>query len=326
MIQEEYNLLLPLLQKLENEAVYILEDWFSDIKFKYDRIESRIKTWDSILDKITRKDLNDQLDSITDVLGLRIICLFIADLDKVRESLYEVFEIISEDDKVNNGDIDRFGYQSVHYIVQLKDSYSGPRYKKIKKIQFEIQVRTIAMHSWANISHHLSYKKDTDVPKELLKDFYALSGLFHIADKLYQEFNIASQKHNKVLINTDYSKILDSPLNLDTFKAYIRNKIPERSSSNNEDLSELISELKAFGINKIRTIDNVYNKCFDVFTQYEKDHPASDEMNTVPYIDIGIIRIMFSILSDEFIKIRGVGSLKKQYVKYRELLPDLSIS
>ena len=66
-------------------------------------------------------------------------------------------------------------------VAIMRAEYSGPRYDNIAVLPFEIQVRTIAMDAWANVSHHLDYKSDKDVPAELRKDFYALSGLFYLA-------------------------------------------------------------------------------------------------------------------------------------------------
>ncbi|MBI4489516.1 MAG: hypothetical protein HY694_10565 [Deltaproteobacteria bacterium] len=50
-------------------------------------------------------------------------------------------------------------------------------------VPFEIQIRTIAQDAWASISHYLDYKKESDIPAQLRRDFYALSGLFYVADR-----------------------------------------------------------------------------------------------------------------------------------------------
>ncbi len=60
----------------------------------------------------------------------------------------------------------------------MKRDYKGPRYDTIVGMPFEIQVRTILMDAWANVSHYLAYKSDIDVPINLQRDFYALGGLF----------------------------------------------------------------------------------------------------------------------------------------------------
>lgn len=121
---------------------------------------------------------------------------------------------------------------SVHFIARMKQAYSGPRYDKIAGFLFEIQVRTIAMDAWANVSHHLDYKTDKDVPAELRKDFYALSGLFYVADRHFEMFysqSIESRKQMKELFE-DTASLEDKAmqeLNLDTLSAYLVTKFPD---------------------------------------------------------------------------------------------------
>ncbi|VDN46192.1 protein of unknown function [Petrocella atlantisensis] len=49
--------------------------------------------------------------------------------------------------------MDRFGYLSVHYIAELKDDAIIPEHKKLKKLKFEIQVRTLLQHAWSEVEH-----------------------------------------------------------------------------------------------------------------------------------------------------------------------------
>ena len=78
------------------------------------------------------------------------------------------------DNKTESLDPNIFDYMSLHIIARLKDEDGS--------IPFEIQVRTIAQDAWASISHYLDYKKTEGVPEELRRNFYALNGLFYIAD------------------------------------------------------------------------------------------------------------------------------------------------
>jgi putative GTP pyrophosphokinase len=88
---------------------------------------------------------------------------------------------------------------SVHHIVRFGSKHKGERYDNIKNIPFEIQVRTIAMDAWANISHYLDYKTEQDIPTELKRDFHALSGMFYVADKHFQLFFEQRSKKQKAI-------------------------------------------------------------------------------------------------------------------------------
>jgi len=95
-------------------------------------------------------------------VGLRVVCLFLSDIERVAKVVKESFEVLEEDNKIEGREISSFGYMSFHFTVQMKRSFSGPRYDAIASIPFEIQVRTIAMDAWATTSHYLDYKSDVD--------------------------------------------------------------------------------------------------------------------------------------------------------------------
>src|SRR5260370_35528939 len=86
----------------------------------------------------------------------------------------------------------------LHYIAQIPERYKGPRYDKLSSLKFEIQLRTLAMHSWAVISHYIDYKGDWDVPAHLKRSLNALSGLFYVADEQFEQFYIARMQAKTV--------------------------------------------------------------------------------------------------------------------------------
>lgn len=310
-------------KQLEVESKYILEDVFSEKELKYDRIESRIKKFDSFEEKIERKDIHDpkKINEITDFLGLRVICLFLPDLLKVKEIIENEFYIVSEDDKLACEEVDKFGYRSIHYIVKLKGDCIGRRYDKIKDYKFEIQVRTLAMHSWANISHHLSYKTEEAIPKELQKDFYALSALFHLADKTFESlFNESLKNKNELLKITDNNKILDMPLNLDTLKRYGElNQNKRRIDPSDDNISKLITELKDINITTIKALDEGIKVSHEEFLLWEKEFLPKNKINA-NYL--GFIRINFSMLSDKYCqKFISSEGMKENIISHRKKIP-----
>ena len=127
------------------------------------------------------------LEEINEIVGIRIICLFLSDIAKITEIIRSQFVFRSEDNKIDGKDLSSFGYMYVHFIVSMPE-YTGPRYESLHSRAFEIQVRTLAMDAWSTISHYLDYKTEADIPKELRRDFYALSGLFYVADTHFQMF------------------------------------------------------------------------------------------------------------------------------------------
>lgn len=166
---------------LETEAKYVVSKALEATDIKLHSITSRTKELPSFLDKIQRLDARNPFDEIRDIVGLRVICLFLSDIDRIAQIIRDSFSVLSEDNKIEGSEVSSFGYMSVHFIAIMKEEYVGPRYDPVAKLPFEIQIRTIAMDAWANVSHYLEYKSETDVPSELKRDFYALSGLFYVA-------------------------------------------------------------------------------------------------------------------------------------------------
>ena len=98
--------------------------------------------------------------------------LFLSDLPRLDKLIRDCFNVVSYENKVTDSDPSSFGYMSVHYVTTPDDSHSGPRYDELKGIPIEIQIRTVVMDAWANVSHHLDYKGESSIPKDLRKDFY----------------------------------------------------------------------------------------------------------------------------------------------------------
>lgn len=172
-------------------------------KIKIHSFTHRIKTFDSFLDKIRRKNITDPFKEIHDLVGLRIVCLFSPDLTILRDIIQKEFDIFEEDNKVENSELDIFGYMSLHYKAKLKVESSSQGLNSIQETPFEIQVRTIAQDAWASISHYLDYKQESFLPAELRRDFYALSGLFYVADT---HFAMLRKEQSKFFMDTTLKK------------------------------------------------------------------------------------------------------------------------
>jgi putative GTP pyrophosphokinase len=95
------------------------------------------------------------------------------------------FEIDSPNsvDKRRQEDFDRFGYSSLHYVASLGHSRAAlADYSEFKQLKFEIQIRSILQHAWAEIEHDLQYKSELEIPREAKRRFARLAGLLDLAD------------------------------------------------------------------------------------------------------------------------------------------------
>ena len=160
-----------------DEVKYKISRGLEKNGIKIHSLVHRFKAFDSFLGKIKRKDFRDPFNEMHDLIGFRIICLFLDDINRTGEMLTHEFDVVDIEDKIESESYDVFGYMGSHYKVKLKEAVLEIDYV------FEIQLRTIAQDAWASISHHLKYKKDDHMADNLKRDIHALSALFYIADK-----------------------------------------------------------------------------------------------------------------------------------------------
>lgn len=133
-----------------------------------DTIKTRLKSPESIAEKLMRRNLPFTLESIqqnlNDIAGVRVICPFEEDIYALCECLLEQDDVVLVEKKDYIARPKGNGYRSLHIIVETPVYL--PEGKKMVRV--EIQFRTIAMEFWANLEHRLRYKKN--LSPELLED------------------------------------------------------------------------------------------------------------------------------------------------------------
>lgn len=192
-LQSEYESKLVALKDLAETVKFWIHKEITRKKIKIHSFSYRVKRFDSFIDKIREKKITDPFNEVGDLIGLRVVCLFVRDVKLVGDIVRSSFNILEEDNKIEGDDVDIFGYMSLHFTAKLKQANSDRSFPPIGNIPsdylnypFEVQVRTVAQDAWASISHHLDYKQASQIPPELKRDFYALSGLFYVADKHFE--------------------------------------------------------------------------------------------------------------------------------------------
>lgn len=128
-------------------------------------VTGRVKTISSILEKAQKKEIHlDNIEEeIDDIAGIRIICQFVEDIYKVVDIIRQRsdMKIKSETDYIHN--MKKSGYRSYHLSVY----YNVETLKGTRRLQVEIQIRTLAMNFWATIEHSLQYKYKQNMPSHI---------------------------------------------------------------------------------------------------------------------------------------------------------------
>lgn len=185
-IIEEYKKAQPIYEEYTKEMNKLISSLLNESEIKVHSVNGRAKGIENLEEKLWRKGNSyDKLSDITDLSGIRIICYFSSQVEDVAEVIGQNFTIVPElsIDKRKLLDPDRFGYLSLHYVVKLSDTRKNLlEYRKYQNILCEIQIRSILQHSWAEIEHDLGYKSSIEIPRDIKRRFYRLSGLLELAD------------------------------------------------------------------------------------------------------------------------------------------------
>lgn len=154
-----------------------------------EHIKSRLKTPESILNKLYRKDLEISLESITqniqDIVGIRVVCSFISDIYKVSEMIQKQKDITVVDCKDYIKKPKPNGYQSLHLILAVPVFMSD----REEKVFVEMQIRTVAMDFWASLEHKIYYKYDKTIPEKLTKELTDAATVANELDRRMEQLN-----------------------------------------------------------------------------------------------------------------------------------------
>lgn len=182
--------------KVLETQLEIINDDFKYIK-KYNPIEhikTRIKSADSIINKLNKDNLEFTLDNvekyINDIIGVRIICGYVNDVYSLIEIIRSsnVIKVINEKDYIKKPK--KTGYRSYHMIVEIPVELINEKVY----VKAEIQIRTLAMDLWASLEHKLKYKSDYCTESISDKLINISTELNKIDEEMLELFNIEKKQ------------------------------------------------------------------------------------------------------------------------------------
>lgn len=182
----------------------LLKDVLSESSIAVHSVSNRVKSRESLQRKLSKpgaayRDLAD----MTDVVGVRIICYFDDDVDRVAGLMESEFIVdeASTTDKRRALDPDRFGYLSLHHVVNITPARAAMTdWKRFVNLKAEIQTRSILQHAWAEIEHDLGYKSRVEVPRHLRRRFSRVAGLLELADEEFHEIRDELRRYSEEVV------------------------------------------------------------------------------------------------------------------------------
>ena len=278
----QYRSLLPIYSELDRVIPEKLKEFFAEAGIIVAAVEHRVKEEGSLAGKLRLKGgkYRDIFD-ITDLVGIRVITFYIDDVDKVASVLERLFEIDWENsiDKRKVHDIDSFGYLSLHYICRIPEqAYSDPEHPEVNKIRFEVQMRTVLQHAWANMNHDTGYKSGVEIPRVYLRNMSRLAGMLELVDDEFSRIRRElSDYRRQVQTLVASGNLAEVQLDGDSFRSYLSihpfDRLTRKIASINQaeiqevDLSNFLAVFKAMGFKTLGDIEMLVKEYSDAAYQ-----------------------------------------------------------
>ena len=245
-------------EKFRSKIEDLIRERISDNDIRVHSITSRVKEKDSFLEKYDVKKYKS-VGKVMDLVGIRIITHILEGVKEVCELVEKEFKIDrgNSEDKLHKLKNNKMGYRSVHYIAKVCSTRSKlSDWKPYKGKVFEIQIRTILQHAWAEMSHDSSYKFSGVLPSEIDRHFYLTAGTLELIDREFQRLS------DELAIHKD--EIKEGNLQIEITTASLGEYLSEKLKSvyqiehtfNGRD-NEIIQELKDFDINTIKDLEAI---------------------------------------------------------------------
>lgn len=226
MLMEEYHERIHVYERLAQVAEDTLRRALDAQHVNVTTIEHRVKTGKSLAGKLELKGAKyHTLDDVTDIVGLRVVTFYSADVDKVAAIVNETFQIdwSKSVDKRKLHRLDSFGYNSLHYICKLpKSVVDDPDTPLLNELSFEIQMRTALQHVWSTLEHDTGYKSNVKIPHEYKRQFNRLAGMLELIDDEFSRLRNILTDYQRQMLALEASGQLDEvDLNAETFRRYL---------------------------------------------------------------------------------------------------------
>lgn len=253
---------------LGNKIVSILTEIIETEGIQVHSISSRSKEVESFLNKAMKEKYKNPLEEIHDLAGIRIITFVRSDVEKISNIIKRTFSIDNENsiDKGAELGVDKVGYRSVHFVAEMtEDRLRLADYQRYTGMKFEIQVRTIMEHAWADLSHDRNYKFNGVLPNEndIKRRFSLIAATIELLDRQFDELANEIDSYDvevkKSLV--EGSKLIE--VDSTTLSNYLEIKYAEKIAEGvldtgfNGNDRIIIEELKRFGISSISELDAI---------------------------------------------------------------------
>jgi len=278
----------PLYEDFSEKMHDLLTTLLKQSGIKVHSITPRTKERQSFEDKIRRPDKNyGKLEDITDISGVRVICVDKTRIEDVKKIVFDNFEVDSDlsVDKSEEMDPDRFGYLSIHFIAKLPERRTKlAEYSRFEGLLFEIQVRTLLQHAWSDIQYGIGYKSKILIPGPIQRRLFRLAGLLELADDEFERIILDQSEYRKNIPIMVVASPQELSLDLDSFTSYMNTSdivtqiinrisamgftVRPRTDESSPNFGYYLRLLRYFDITDISKLDAAFKKNADAIVKF----------------------------------------------------------
>ena len=284
-LADRYETLFPSLDRLRLNLEEALGLFLTENSIQFLSAYGRVKTYQSLREKVERKSYADPLTDAEDLVGCRVIVYFPDDVDKVNDILNNEFVVHEQTDKASLLKENEVGYRSSHSIISVNKNWcETPNYRGLGEIRAEIQVRTILMHAWAEVEHKLQYKDKLQVPSQLRRKLFLLSAKFEEADSQFQSLREEIEDYRETISEKiKETGVFDTSLemNLDTVSQFLEFHYPDLKpfrAQEREIYDKAVAAGRSFG-----DLTRVAERLVPHLSIIREEIPDSTRVNTFYY-------------------------------------------
>ena len=187
----------------------------------------------------------------------------------MEEQVRRLFKVLSVENKLEDLGVNLVGYLSVHAVCTLaEDRATLPETSKFEGMKFEIQIRTVLQHAWAEIEHDKRYKFDGKLPDDLSRRVSLLAGCLESADRQFDDVVSEIERYRENVAerirNGDYAL----EINTETLQEYIESLVPRWEMGDEvivntpDNIRVAVQELGQFGLETIQQVDDLFDAEF----------------------------------------------------------------
>jgi len=185
LLSEAYEARVPRLKEVSVHLEDLARQGLARLDHEHiDRVSFRAKSAKSFVGKVVKRaadadagverdgfalrPYSSPLTQVEDQIGGRVVVLFKHDIPPVLELLTpDTFNVVEMQDKTPPKDAE-FGYESAHLVCHIPEHVRPADWASDPSMPatFELQVRTLFMHAWAEPQHNLGYKSPIDLSRD----------------------------------------------------------------------------------------------------------------------------------------------------------------